>query len=178
MRKVFVLAALMALSVTTGCMRTGFGEPADVGLSDSTPQPLEAQPVGQVQTGQLADPATDPSQFPARPVVDPALGSQNSQMAAANALDVKKETMIGNWKVAQGSGGCDMFLTLTNLGSGSRGATRRCTGTLTTMASWDVTGKQINLKDRDGNVIASIYKTAENRFEGSTSAGQAMSLTR
>lgn len=174
MRKVLIATTLMSMMAVTGCTRTAMSDIE----TRPVPQPLEAQPVGQVETSQLADPATDPSQFPEKPMADPALGNQNGQMVAANALDVKKETMVGNWKVAQGSAGCDMFLTLTNLGSGSRGGTRRCTGALTSMASWDVAGKQITLKDRDGNVIASIYKTAENRFEGSTSAGQAMSLTR
>jgi hypothetical protein len=50
-------------------------------------------------------------------------------------LDVTKESLVGSWRV---NGSCDMFLTLTNLGSGSRGGTRGCVGELTAMGSWEV----------------------------------------
>ncbi len=98
--------------------------------------------------------------------------------AAAGALDVKKEAMVGNWRVANGPSSCDMFLTLTNLGAGSRGGTRGCAGELTAMGSWEVAGKQVILKDRDGNPIARLYKTADSRFDGSTNSGQPVSLSR
>ena len=65
--------------------------------------------------------------------------------APANALDITKQQMVGNWRVANGGSSCDMFLTLTNLGSGSRGGTRGCAGELTAMGSWEVAGKQVVL---------------------------------
>ena len=34
------------------------------------------------------------------------------------------------------------------------------------------------LKDRDGNPIACLYKTADSRFDGSTNSGQPVSLSR
>ena len=144
------------------------------------PQPLEAQPVAPVESGQLPDPTTDTAQFPEKPVVDPALGQNQTQTdaAAATALDVKKETMVGGWKVNAGGGNCDMFLTLTNLGSGSRGGTRGCSGELSAMGSWEVTGKQVLLKDRDGNTLARLYKSADNRFDGTLNSGQPVSLSR
>ena len=83
--------------------------------------------------------------------------------------------MVGSWRV---NGGCDMFLTLTNLGSGSRGGTRGCVGELTTMGSWEVSGKQVLLKDRSGNQIGSVYKAADNSFSGQTSSGQPITLSR
>jgi hypothetical protein len=143
------------------------------------PQPLEAQPVQPVQSNSLPDPSTDTAQFPQKPVVDPALGqNQVDTQVAANALDVKKEQMVGGWKVNAGGGNCDMFLTLTNLGAGSRGGTRGCVGDLSNMGSWEVTGKQVLLKDRDGNQLASLFKTADNRFDGKLSSGQPVSLSR
>nr|WP_246748796.1 protease inhibitor Inh/omp19 family protein [Rhizobium setariae] len=149
--------------------------------SSVKPQPLEAQPVAPVEAGQLPDPTTDTAQFPQKPVVDPALG-QNTQAdaaAAAAALDIKKEAMVGGWKVNAGGANCDMFLTLTNLGSGSRGGTRGCSGELMAMGSWEVSGKQVVLKDRAGNQLARLYKTAENRFDGSlANSGQPVSLSR
>ena len=86
--------------------------------------------------------------------------------------------MVGNWRVANGPASCDMFLTLTNLGGGSRGGTRGCAGELTTMGSWEVAGKQVVLKDRSGNAIARLYKTADTRYDGSTNSGQPISLSR
>ncbi len=36
------------------------------------------------------------------------------------------------------------------------------------MGSWEVAGKQVVLKDRDGKRHRPLYKTADNRFDGST----------
>jgi len=93
-------------------------------------------------------------------------------------MDVTKESMVGSWKVSNGGSSCDMFLTLTNLGGGSRGGTRGCAGELTSMGSWEVSGKQVLLKNRDGSTIGTVYKTADSRFDGSTASGQPLSLSR
>ncbi len=142
------------------------------------PEPLEAAPVQTVQSGQLPDPTTDTSQFPQKPANDPAALSQQNDQVAAAALDVKKESMVGSWKVNSNGVNCQMFLTLTNLGSGSRGGTRGCGSDLSLMNSWEVAGKQVVVKDRDGNQIASFFKTAENQFTGRSSAGTPIILSR
>jgi hypothetical protein len=95
-----------------------------------------------------------------------------------NAMDVKKETMVGNWRVSNGGASCDMFLTLTNLGGGSRGGTRGCAGELTAMGSWEVSGKMVQFKNRAGDVIGRVYKSAENRYDGTMNSGQPVSLSR
>ena len=165
-------AILLALA---GCQRTSY---SSMNAANSSRPPLQAQPVPSVQAGQLPPPgAAGSSQFPAAPAtttaaLDPTAG------APASALDVTKESMVGNWRVQSAGSSCDMFLTLTNLGSGSRGGTRGCAGELTTMGSWEVSGKQVVLKDRNGNVIGSVYKTADARFDGSTASGQPVSLSR
>ncbi|MGV3549152.1 protease inhibitor Inh/omp19 family protein [Rhizobium sp.] len=142
------------------------------------PEPLEAQPVDKVEAGQLPDPTTDTSQFPTKPANDPTLANANTDQMAATALDVKKETMVGSWKVNANGVSCQMFLTLTNLGAGSRGGTRGCGNELSLMNSWEVAGKQVTVKDRDGNLIATFYKTAENQFSGRSNAGGQISLSR
>ncbi len=162
------LALMLALG---GCQRTvdsGFGTQASL-----SPAPLAAQPVAGVQSNQL--PA--PGQFPAPPAQQAALPPGATDALSATALDVKKEAMVGNWGVS-GAGSCDMFLTLTNLGSGLRGGTRGCAGELTTMRSWEVAGKQVQFKDSNGNVVGSVFKTAENKFDGRTSGGQPLTLSR
>ncbi len=166
------VAILLSLA---GCQRTSYSG-LDSGAS-SLP-PLEAQPVPSVQSGQLPPPgaATSPNGFPAAPT--PATQTASLDAAPATALDVTKESMVGNWRVSNAGASCDMFLTLTNLGSGSRGGTRGCSGPLTAMGSWEVAGKQVVLKDRSGNVLGRLYKSADARYDGTTSTGQPISLSR
>ena len=168
--------AVISLALA-GCERTTYNDSA---LTYSPPPPLQAQPVPSVQSSQLPD-ATNPgaSQFPAAPTTAPAAGAaQPDTQVAANAMDVTKESMVGSWKVNSAGKSCDMFLTLTNLGSGSRGGTRGCVGELTTMGSWEVSGRQLLLKDRNGGTIGTLYKTADARLDGSTASGQQISLSR
>lgn len=163
------------LLVLAGCQRTSY---SSMNAANSALPPLQAQPVPSVQSGQLPPPgAVDPSQFPAAPQTTAALDPAAAGAPTA-ALDVTKESMVGNWRVQSAGTSCDMFLTLTNLGSGSRGGTRGCAGELTAMGSWEVSGKQVVLKDRNGNTLGSLYKTAEARFDGSTASGQPVSLSR
>ncbi|WP_454289167.1 protease inhibitor Inh/omp19 family protein [Rhizobium arsenicireducens] len=165
------VAILLSLA---GCQRTSY---SGFESSSSTLPPLEAQPVPSVQSGQLPPPGTtSPSGFPAAP----APGTQTAAIDAvpATALDVTKESMVGNWRVSNAGASCDMFLTLTNLGSGSRGGTRGCAGPLTAMGSWEVAGRQVVLKDRSGNVLGRLYKTADARYDGTTNTGQPISLSR
>ena len=177
MRIVHAAGGLMMALALAGCQRT-----ASMDSVNTQPNltPLEAQPIGTVSSSQLPDPSTSTTtgQFPDKPVTDTAMATGTGDAAAATALDVKKESMVGNWRVANGPASCDMFLTLTNLGSGSRGGTRGCAGELTAMGSWEVAGKQVVLKDRNGNAIARLYKTADTRFDGSTNSGQPLSLSR
>ncbi|ENN89598.1 hypothetical protein RHSP_59670 [Rhizobium freirei PRF 81] len=167
-----VTAAAIGLSLA-GCQRTAYND------SYSAP-PLQAQPVNPVQSSQLPPAGgANGSQFPAAPTGAPsAANPQQQQAMAASAMDVTKESMVGSWKVSNAGASCDMFLTLTNLGSGSRGGTRGCSGELTSMGSWEVSGKQVLLKNRDGSTIGTVYKTADSRFDGSTASGQPLSLSR
>ncbi|MBR0554167.1 AprI/Inh family metalloprotease inhibitor [Ciceribacter sp. L1K23] len=169
----YVATGVVIMVVLAGCQRTSY---SGLSPSDSLP-PLQAQPVPSVQSGQLPPPGApaDPSQFPAAPA---SATPGATDVAPATALDVTKEQMVGNWRVTNAGASCDMFLTLTNLGSGSRGGTRGCAGVLTSMGSWEVASKQVVLKDRGGNVIGRLYKTADARFDGTTNDGQPVSLSR
>ena len=182
MRIVHAAGGLMMALALAGCQRTSSMDSVN---TQQNITPLQAQPIGTVSSSQLPDPTTDTSsQFPEKPATDTAMATGTGVVgagdatAAAAGLDVKKEAMVGNWRVASGPSSCDMFLTLTNLGSGSRGGTRGCAGELTQMGSWEVAGKQVILKDRNGNAIARLYKSADARFDGSTNGGQPVSLSR
>ncbi len=183
MRVIHAAAGLAVVLALAGCQRTSM---SDFNTAPQ-PAPVQAQPVGGVSSSQLPDPTMNPSgnasQFPAAPVsgtatVGGVVPGTTDTGAAAGALDVTKESMVGNWRVSNGGSSCDMFLTLTNLGSGSRGGTRGCAGELTQMGSWEVAGKQVILKDRNGNPLARLYKSADARFDGSTNGGQPVSLSR
>ena len=172
-----VTGVVVALSLA-GCQRTSYN-PYSTLPAPTNPAPLQAQPVPSVQSGSLDAPGG--SQFPAAPQGQamaslPPGGGDGS--APATALDVTKESMVGNWRVNASGANCDMFLTLTNLGSGARGGTRGCAGELTTMGSWEVSGKNVLFKNRSGDVIARAYKSADNRFDGTTNSGQPISLSR
>ncbi|MCX8999240.1 protease inhibitor Inh/omp19 family protein [Rhizobiaceae bacterium BDR2-2] len=175
LRYVATMAAIV-LSLA-GCQRTSGG----FASSPSTLPPLQAQPVGGVQSGALPPPASpqgQPGQFPDAPQQTASLPPGGAGAPPATAMDVRKEGMVGSWRVSNGGANCDMFLTLTNLGSGSRGGTRGCSGPLSLMGSWDVAGRQVNLKDRNGNVIGTLYKTSDSRYDGSLNDGQSVSLSR
>lgn len=173
-----VTGVLVAVSLA-GCQRTSSNPYSDL----PSPAPLQAQPVPSVQAGQLPPPGLDgQSQFPAAPTSDTTMASLPpggaGGAAPATALDVTKESMVGNWRVNSGGSSCDMFLTLTNLGSGARGGTRGCAGDLTMMGSWEVSGKTVLFKNRNGDVIGRVYKSADTRFDGTTNSGQQLSLSR
>lgn len=169
----------MVVVVAAGLLLAGCGsDRMDTVDTSMRPAPLEAAPVATVESGQLPDPTTDTAQFPQKPANDPALANQQNDQMAAAAMDVKKESLVGSWKVNSGGASCQMFLTLTNLGSGSRGGTRGCGNELALMNSWEVAGKQVVVKDRNGNQIATFYKTAENQFSGTSTTGSQLSLSR
>ncbi|MBT9370710.1 protease inhibitor Inh/omp19 family protein [Rhizobium sp. CSW-27] len=173
----YVVTGVAVALALAGCQRTSYNPYSNL----PGPAPLQAQPVPSVQSGTLDAPvAGDPSQFPAAPSSNTAVASlpPGSTDAPATALDVTKESMVGNWRVTSAGTTCDMFLTLTNLGSGSRGGTRGCVGDLTTMGSWEVNGKTVLFKSRAGDVIARVYKSADTRFDGTTNSGQPVSLSR
>ncbi|CDN55941.1 Outer membrane lipoprotein omp19 [Neorhizobium galegae bv. officinalis bv. officinalis str. HAMBI 1141] len=173
----YVATGLVLALALAGCQRTSYSPYSDLPAQPSQPAPLQAQPVPSVQGGQLPPPA-GASQFPSAPGANPAMASANPAAPPASALDVKKEAMVGNWRVSNGGSSCDMFLTLTNLGGGSRGGTRGCAGELTAMGSWEVSGKMVQFKNRAGDVIGRVYKSAENRFDGTMNSGQQVSLSR
>lgn len=171
-----VTGVLVAISLA-GCQRTSSSPYSNL----PGPAPLQAQPVPSVESSQLPSPGMNGgSQFPAAPNQGTAVASlpPAGADAPATALDVSKESLVGNWRVNSAGTSCDMFLTLTNLGSGSRGGTRGCVGELTTMGSWEVSGKMVLFKNRNGDVIGRVYKSADTRYDGTTNSGQPISLSR
>ena len=175
----YVATGLVVVFALAGCQRTSYDYNSGGNTQPYNPPPLQAQPVPSVQAGNLPPPgAADPSQFPTAPNNMPGGQAQVASLDPANALDVTKESMVGNWRVASAGASCDMFLTLTNLGSGARGGTRGCVGELTAMGSWEVAGKAVVFKNRSGDVIGRVHKNGPTSYSGSTNSGQPLSLSR
>jgi hypothetical protein len=173
----YVATGLVLAVALAGCQRTSYSPYNDL---PSQPAPLQAQPVPSVQGSQLPPPGAPgaPGQYPTAPAANASISPGQMDAAPTSALDIKKEAMVGNWRVSNGGSSCDMFLTLTNLGGGSRGGTRGCAGELTAMGSWEVSGKMVQFKNRAGDVIGRVYKSADNRFDGTLNSGQPVSLSR
>ena len=174
----YVATGLVVVFALAGCQRTNYDYNSGGNMGGAyNPPPLQAQPVPSVQAGNLPPPgAADPNQFPTAPV-----NTGNTQVASldpSNALDVTKESMVGNWRVSNGGASCGMFLTLTNLGRGSRGGPRGCVGDLTSMGSWEVAGKAVVFKNRNGDEIGRVHKNGATSYSGTTSSGQPLSLSR
>jgi len=135
-------------------------------------------PVGGVESGQLAPPSMDaPGQFPAAPT-QPDASTLPPQVAAANAPELTREALIGRWSAGTGGTTCDVFLSLTKWTGGYRAASRGCVGSAAAISAWDVQGKQVILADSSGNQVARLYQSANERYDGSTSSGQPISLSR
>jgi len=169
--------ALLAVAAS-GCTSSRFTS------VNTAPEPLAPAPSGSVSSSSLPPPA-QPSQFPTAP--PPATSGQTStDVAAVNpaattppaaTADVTKNEMVGSWQVGGGEN-CQVFMTLTKLGSASRGGSRGCSGDLQRMKSWDVRGKQVILYDDAGNQLAALYSSGGNRFDGQTNGGQPVSFSR
>ena len=172
----YVVTGLAVVIGLAGCQRTSYDYGNSQNSGPGYTPPLQAQPVPSVQSGNLPPPGGS-SQFPNAPTAAAPAGTDMAS-APTTALDVTKEAMVGNWRVSNGGANCDMFLTLTNLGSGSRGGTRGCTGDLTAMGSWEVSGKMVQFKNRSGDTIGRVYKTSDARYDGTTNNGQPLSLSR
>ncbi|MEX3011671.1 protease inhibitor Inh/omp19 family protein [Hoeflea sp. TYP-13] len=168
MRKCIALITLSAVVAMAGCSRTGFnprfGQPA----------PLSPAPIGDVQSGQLSPAGQD---FPDAPTTQ-GPSEQELQQVAANAPEVTRDSMVGRWTISTGGNSCDVFLALTKWTGGYRAASRGCTDQAALISAWDVQGKQVVLNDSSGNQFATLYKSGDKRFDGTTAVGQPISLNR
>ncbi|WP_153770386.1 AprI/Inh family metalloprotease inhibitor [Labrenzia sp. CE80] len=171
-RNVAIALALTCAVVVTGCQRfsgsRNYAAPlpatptTPVGQGDLQPlDPLAPAP-GTVDTGV---PGTDVA---AAPVVAP-----------AGALEIGRSDMAGGWKIASAGDNCMAFMALTTWSGGYRANTRGCSSpALSSISAWDLNDKQVVLKDGSGGVVAQLYATSAEQFNGQTSTGVPISLYR
>ena len=150
-------AAALAGLILGGCQSSRIS-----GIDTGGPAPVTAAPAGTIQQSQLPAPTspapvvatapTDPSQFPSAPTT-PGTPAAGTQVAAASGPDVTVGSVAGVWSVSTGGGACKV-------------------------KSWNVAGKQLVFYDESGGKVATLYQSSPGKFDGQTTGGSAVSLTR
>ncbi len=177
---------LVALAVVSGCQSSRMSS------LNTRPEPLRPAPSGTVTASQLPPPSgpTDPSAFPPAPgvpgqtgtevaAVDPAAGSLPVEPAVpAGAADLTVGSVAGVWSVNVAGQSCRVATPQTKFGQGYRAGPLGCPAPMDGVKSWNVAGKQLSLYDQSGNPLARLYSSGAERFDGQTTSGQPISLSR
>ncbi len=167
------LAALFA----AGCSSTRLSS------MNEQPAPLPAAPSGKVTSSTALPPPTpagaaDPAGFPAAPgSTDVAAVSPGVQPDAA-APDLTTANVAGVWNASVAGQSCRVATPQTKFGAGYRAGPLRCPAPVDGVKSWNVAGKQLSLYDESGSVVARLYSAGEGKFNGQTSTGLPISLSR
>lgn len=182
----FPRSGLIAVSLAllaAGCSSSRFSS------IDSQPEPLTPAPSGNVATSQLPPPAApgaaDPSQFPAAPGTTAPPGTEvaavpppASTEPPAAAPDLTTASVAGVWTATVSGQSCKVATPQTKFGAGYRAGPLRCPAPLDGVKSWNVAGKQLSLYDESGGVLARLYSSGGEKFDGQTSSGVPISLSR
>ncbi len=157
------LASTAVLALTLAACGTRFSGPEPI----RGPAPLQPQPVAPVAAQPLpapVAPATPP------PAAEPEkVAAIDPTAAAASSVEIRKPDLSGAWKLASGGENCQLFMSLTSWTGGYRANARGCgSDELTSISAWNLDGKQIQLKDSSGSVVATLYASDKTRFSGQT----------
>jgi hypothetical protein len=168
------IIALSLLALTAGCSSSRFSS------MDSQPAPLAAAPAGTVTTGTLPPPAApQPSQFPTAPgTTDVAALPPAEAAPPPGAPDLTAGAVTGVWRAEVSGQTCQIATSLTKLGANNRAAPLRCAAPVDGVKSWNVAGKQLTLFDESGGTVARLYSSGPEKFDGQTSSGVPISLSR
>lgn len=177
MTKTGILALTVAALVMAGCSSSRFSS-LNTRSPSTVAEPLQAAPAGTVTAGQLPPPdgMTDPTAFPDAPT-----GPENTMpvdVASASGPELTAGAVAGVWNATVSGQGCRIATPQTKFGQGFRAGPLRCPAPLDTVKSWNVEGKQLALFDQNGTLLARLYSTGTERFDGQTSSGLPVSLTR
>ncbi|RUT84898.1 MULTISPECIES: protease inhibitor Inh/omp19 family protein [unclassified Mesorhizobium] len=175
--KTGLVAVSLAALVASGCSTSRFSS-----MDDQQPAPLEAAPAGKVTANQLPPPAspgtTDPSQFPTAPANTQVAALPADGSAPAGASDVTAASVAGVWNASVAGQSCKVATPQTKFGAGFRAGPLHCPAPMDGVKSWNVAGKQLTLYDESGGALARLYSSGGSKFDGQTSNGQPISLTR
>jgi hypothetical protein len=175
--KLGIAGAAIAVLVLSGCQSQRF---ASIDTRASTiAEPLEPAPAGTVTADQLPPPSgagtMQPGAFPAPPQ-GATTGAQ--VQVAANAVDLTPSSVAGVWNASVAGQGCRIATPQTKFGQGFRAGPLHCPPPLDGIKSWNVAGKELALYDQNGGVLARLYSTGGESFQGQTASGMPVSLSR
>lgn len=172
-----LVAASLALLLASGCSSTRFSS-----MDSAQPAPLQPAPAGTVSSSQLPPPVqpgvSDPSQFPQAPANTQVASLPPDGSAPAGASDLTPSSVAGVWTVNVAGQTCKVATPQTKFGAGYRAGPLRCPAPVDGVKSWNVAGKQLTLYDTDGGTLARLYSSGAETFNGQTSNGQPISLSR
>ncbi|MEP1208499.1 MAG: AprI/Inh family metalloprotease inhibitor [Rhizobiaceae bacterium] len=181
-RTAFRLAPLVlvgALAVT-GCQRTsGFYNDGSLPRQQQPAASLEPAPLTPVQQGEL-QPVTPADNQGLQPAPTGQDGTEvASAPAPATAKPVTRQSLVGAWTVSTDGSVCQIFLALTKWSGGYRAASRGCSApSISDVQAWDVREKQVVLMNSSGGTAATLFRSNEQRYDGSTTSGGAISFSR
>lgn len=176
--KTGLVAVSLAALLAAGCSSTRFSS------MDTQPAPLQAAPSGAVTGSRTLPPPaapgaqapTDPAAFPTAPG-----GTQMAAVPGAPAPDAPPITtanVAGVWNASVSGQSCRVATPQTKFGAGYRAGPLRCPAPVDGVKSWNVSGSQLSLYDESGGVVARLQSSGEGKFDGQTSTGLPISLSR
>lgn len=152
--------------------------------NNTVAEPLDPAPAGTVTGEQLPPPATaeakpvDPNAFPDAPGGGAAAESKPVEVASASAPDVTPGAIAGVWSASIAGASCRIATPQTKFGAGYRAGPLKCPEPIAGVKSWSAAGKQLVLYDQNGSPVARLYQSGAGRFDGQTTGGQPISLSR
>ncbi|MBB6260836.1 hypothetical protein FHS77_001377 [Paenochrobactrum gallinarii] len=179
--KASLLTVAVAGILMAGCQSSRF----DNQNSSYPAAPLRPAPAGTVQKQPLTP--ANPDQFPTAPTTgmdgnvnagQPEGGQQVASLPPETAPTLTAGSVAGVWNANLGGQSCKIATPQTKFGQGYRAGPLRCPGELASLTSWAVSGKQLTLYNANGDTVASLYSSGASRFDGQTSSGQPLSLSR
>jgi Protease inhibitor Inh len=176
--KIGLVAVSLAALVAAGCSSTRFSSMND------QPAPLQPAPSGNVTASTTLPPPAAPGTTPTDPAGFPAAPGASTDVAsitpdpATSAPDITTGNVVGAWNASVSGQSCQMITSLTKLGANNRAASRQCAAPIDGVKSWNVAGKQLSLYDESGSVVARLYSSGPEKFDGQTSTGLPISLSR
>lgn len=180
-RNTGLVAVSLAALLAAGCSSTRFSS------MNEQPAPLQAAPSGNVTSSTALPPPatpgttpTDPAGFPEAPGASTQVASVTPGVdpAAASAPDLTTGNVVGAWSASVAGQSCQLITSLTKLGSNNRAASRQCAAPMNGVKAWNVAGKQLSLYDESGSVVATLQSSGDGKFNGQTSTGAPISLSR
>ena len=170
--------ALMAM-LAAGCSSTRFSS------MDTQPAPLQAAPAGQVATEHAAASGIAGDSQCRRSVEFPRGARRVHRCRLDHARRRSRQlphptsptaSVAGVWNASVSGQSCRVATPQTKFGAGYRAGPLRCPAPVDGVKSWNVAGKQLSLYDESGSVVARLYSSGPEKFDGQTSTGLPISL--